>query len=77
MSAVKDSVSSAVKAIENKEKRVASPCVSICTLNQEDICQGCYRSVSEITQWFGLDDEARKKVLKMAEKRARDAGSYF
>ncbi|WP_148709664.1 DUF1289 domain-containing protein, partial [Pseudomonas syringae group genomosp. 3] len=33
------------------EKPVRSPCVSICALDEQDICTGCQRTVSEITQW--------------------------
>ncbi|MEX1032521.1 MAG: DUF1289 domain-containing protein, partial [Cellvibrionaceae bacterium] len=30
---------------------VKSPCISICLLDEEDICVGCYRSGSEISRW--------------------------
>ena len=33
------------------ERRVASPCVSICALDNDDICLGCQRTVKEITDW--------------------------
>ena len=31
------------------ERPVASPCVSICALDEQDICTGCQRTVDEIT----------------------------
>ena len=35
----------------SNERPVASPCVHVCALDDEDICIGCQRSVSEITRW--------------------------
>jgi predicted Fe-S protein YdhL (DUF1289 family) len=48
---------------------MTSPCVSICHLNDEDICLGCYRSGDEITAWKGLDNEAHKQILIKAQER--------
>lgn len=49
-----------------------SPCVSICALDEDDICQGCYRSAEEITDWFMASDEDKRAILERAEQR-RDA----
>ena len=57
------------------EKSIASPCVNICYLDDHDICQGCYRSGAEITEWMRLDNEGRKKVL--AKVRERELASPF
>ena len=46
-----------------KDKAVASPCNSICTLNDDDICIGCYRSADEIRNWSFLDNEQKLDVL--------------
>ncbi len=52
-----------------QSKTIASPCVNVCYLDEDDICQGCYRSGTEITAWMRLDTEARKQVLaKVAER---------
>jgi len=50
-------------------KIIASPCVNVCYLDENDICQGCYRSGAEITAWMRLDNDGRKQVLtKVAER---------
>lgn len=59
------------------EPQVSSPCVSICFLDQEDICQGCYRSALEITDWAMLDDAGKRAVLALCARRARDAGAIL
>jgi len=53
---------------------VASPCVSICVLNEQDICLGCFRSAEEVTDWFMADDTEKKRILERAEKRRRELG---
>jgi len=47
----------------------ASPCVSICVLDEEQICLGCYRSLDEITQWFGASVDDKNEILNNAKKR--------
>ncbi|MDP5053137.1 MAG: DUF1289 domain-containing protein [Congregibacter sp.] len=52
----------------------ASPCISVCALDENDICMGCYRSADEITDWFMADASAKRAVLARAQAR-RDADS--
>lgn len=51
---------------------VASPCVRQCTLDAQEVCVGCFRSLSEITAWSALDSAARRQVLAAAEARRRE-----
>ena len=57
------------------EKPIKSPCVNVCYLDDKDICQGCYRSGEEITQWMRLDKEGRREVMKKVAE--REAASPF
>jgi len=50
---------------------ISSPCISICALNEEDICIGCYRSAKEITEWMLMDDDEKLEVLEKSGERAR------
>ncbi|HEY9036089.1 MAG TPA: DUF1289 domain-containing protein [Pseudomonadales bacterium] len=54
---------------------VASPCIRQCTLNEHDVCVGCYRTVDEITGWVSLDNAERRAVLEQATVR-RQAGPH-
>ena len=49
-----------------------SPCISVCVLDEQDICMGCYRSADEITDWFWCSNEKKTEVLRLAQER-RDA----
>jgi predicted Fe-S protein YdhL (DUF1289 family) len=52
---------------------VKSPCISVCCLNEADVCIGCWRHVEEITGWRAMDDDQRRQVLRLAAQRARAA----
>ena len=43
-----------------------SPCISVCLLDDKDICVGCYRSADEITDWFLADAAGRRDILQRA-----------
>ena len=52
-------------------KKIISPCVRNCCLNEQDICLGCFRSLEEIRQWNALTDEAKIKVLALTQARQK------
>jgi len=63
--------------LSQQEQPVASPCVSICALGEDDICTGCQRSIDEIRRWRGMSNAERREVLLLAHERARSAGLLF
>jgi predicted Fe-S protein YdhL (DUF1289 family) len=46
-----------------------SPCISVCLLDDNDICTGCFRSADEITDWFMASAEQKREVLRRARER--------
>lgn len=56
---------------------VRSPCVSICALDEHDICTGCFRSGQEISQWGTYDDEHKRQVLKACAQREQASGKVL
>ncbi|MHC6227065.1 DUF1289 domain-containing protein [Pseudomonas sp. X10] len=63
--------------MSNPERPVASPCVSVCALDEQDICVGCQRTVAEITRWGRMDNQERREVLRLCHERALAAGLIF
>jgi len=59
------------------ERPVNSPCVSVCFLNEEDICEGCFRSGMEISRWGSMSNDERRAVLKSCTERARQMGRIW
>jgi predicted Fe-S protein YdhL (DUF1289 family) len=51
------------------EPEPKSPCISVCVLDENDICMGCYRSADEITDWFMASDDEKRAVLHKARER--------
>lgn len=61
----------------NDEKPVASPCVQVCALDEDDICLGCQRTASEIGRWGRMDNAERRQVLALCIERARAKGQLL
>ncbi|SEA29216.1 DUF1289 domain-containing protein [Microbulbifer marinus] len=59
------------------EKPVKSPCISVCALNAQDICEGCFRSGMEISRWGTMNNDERRAVLKSCTERARQMGRIW
>ncbi|MBA1277159.1 MULTISPECIES: DUF1289 domain-containing protein [Pseudomonadaceae] len=59
------------------DKPVASPCVSICALDEDDFCTGCQRSIDEIRRWSQMGNPERRQVLLRCHERARVSGLLF
>lgn len=51
------------------EDEPKSPCISICVLDDNDICQGCYRSAQEITDWFMAAPQEKRAIVDRARER--------
>ncbi len=54
---------------ETAPRSIPSPCVRLCTLGDDDICVGCYRSLEEIMQWTRLDNPQKLEVLERCDSR--------
>ena len=50
-------------------ERVASPCVSICALDGDDVCIGCFRTGLEISYWGRLPPAQQEEVLQRCARR--------
>ena len=48
---------------------VKSPCVRKCTLDDDDVCLGCFRNIEEICAWGGASAEQRQQILYQAASR--------
>ena len=56
------------------EPEIKSPCMSLCCLDEEDICIGCHRSVKEITGWGRMNNQERKAVMLKVVEREQASG---
>lgn len=58
-------------------KTIPSPCISICALDENDICTGCYRSADEITRWSGLSNDQKREVIVEAYQREKKVNPFL
>lgn len=56
---------------------IQSPCVGVCTLNEATgFCQGCYRTIEEIREWWNMSDEERAKVMRELDQRMANSTKF-
>ena len=48
---------------------IESPCINKCQLNPNNICIGCYRTISEITGWTTKSINEQKEIVARSLKR--------
>ena len=49
---------------------IVSPCISICKLNKSTgFCDGCFRTINEISQWPSMTDLERMSLLETLRQR--------
>ncbi len=59
------------------DKHIKSPCINVCVLNADDICEGCYRSMQEITQWSRYDESMKREVMEKTRQRRIEDGAVL
>lgn len=51
---------------------IASPCVSVCRMDAgSGLCEGCLRTIDEITQWGRASDSAKRALWQRLGERAQ------
>ncbi len=63
--------------MSDSDKPVGSPCVSLCALDEDDVCVGCQRSADEIRRWGLMDNDERRQVLRQCAERTRASGQLI
>ncbi|MBZ0155486.1 MAG: DUF1289 domain-containing protein [Alphaproteobacteria bacterium] len=48
---------------------IKSPCLKRCSLNKQNICPECHRTMDEIMAWATADNETKKRILAAVEQR--------
>ena len=52
-------------------KDVQSPCIGVCVIDENNQqCQGCFRTLDEIQGWWDLDNAQKKMIVDEAEQRS-------
>lgn len=57
-------------------EEIESPCIGVCRMNASGHCDGCFRTVEEITLWWGMEDDERQAVMRRLEERQKSLISF-
>ena len=54
-------------------RAILSPCIGICRLDTEGLCEGCHRTGAEIAAWRQMSDDERLRFMDVVlpEREAR------
>lgn len=52
---------------------VGSPCIGLCQYNEEEYCEGCFRSYKEISEWAMMSNEEKAKVIDIIPSRMKQS----
>jgi len=55
----------------SRPTRPMSPCLSICTLDEDNNCMGCLRTLEEIRDWSLLSPDAQWALAAELERRRK------
>jgi len=45
-------------------KAVMSPCIGVCQMGADGLCEGCFRTLDEIAHWSMLSDAERLRLME-------------
>lgn len=48
---------------------VPSPCTGLCTLDADEVCLGCGRTIDDIATWILMNPAAQRRAIAAAERR--------
>ncbi|GAB3091220.1 hypothetical protein GCM10027159_04810 [Lysobacter terrae] len=56
-------------------RAVLSPCVGVCSLGEDGLCDGCHRTTAEIARWSQMNDDERLQLMEsvLPERESRRA----
>ena len=45
-------------------RAVLSPCIGVCSLADDGLCDGCHRTGAEIARWSQMNDDERLHLME-------------
>ena len=51
-------------------QKIESPCVNVCTIGKDRLCQGCRRSINEIATWSRMTPREAVQLRRWASHAA-------
>lgn len=63
--------------ITTYNRPMITPCISVCTLRDDGLCEGCLRTTDEISNWGSMAEGDRQRVMfeLLPARRAREGST--
>lgn len=45
-------------------RAVLSPCIGVCSIDDDGLCAGCHRTGDEIAAWTRMNDDVRLRLME-------------
>lgn len=57
------------------QRAIPTPCIGVCQLGPDGLCDGCFRTGGEIAAWSQMSDEQRLRLMddELPEREAQRA----
>jgi uncharacterized protein len=49
--------------ITSYSRPIITPCISVCSLRADGLCEGCLRTADEISAWGSMAEAERQRVM--------------
>lgn len=61
----------------SNKPEIQSPCIGVCAMSDATgLCLGCYRTIEEIREWWGMTSAQRSQVMELLEQRQAENLSF-
>ena len=60
-----------------KATYIQTPCIMVCSLNEDDVCVGCLRTLDEIGAWPDANTDERIAILDNITERSKTMPDYY
>ncbi len=50
--------------MNNLYAAVLTPCIGVCCLDEQGLCEGCHRTSGEIAGWTQMSDDERLRFME-------------
>ena len=65
-----DLIAARARGISRSSENLPSPCISVCRISADSgLCEGCFRTLDEISAWSRLPVEGRRELWQTIEQR--------
>lgn len=59
------------------EEKIESPCIGVCAMDPNTgFCQGCFRTVEEIQDWWDLSEESKMDIVSKLDARQSEGLNF-